>query len=88
MENFIEKLYWGDIRPWEKYMGKDHPQRKILSKMNTLEEELLNHLSEEDKELFHQYQEYHNKLQSDSEVERFVEGFQLGVRMMVSAVGG
>lgn len=56
--------------------------------MNTLEEELLNHLSEEDKELFHQYQEYHNKLQSDSELERFVEGFQLGVRMMVSAVGG
>lgn len=28
MENFIEKLYWGDIRPWEKYMGKIIPRER------------------------------------------------------------
>ena len=88
MENFIEKLYWGEIKPCEKHLGKDHPQTKLLQNVITAEDELLRYLSEDGRRCLEKYQDCHGKMQSALEVDRFVEGFTLGVRMMMAAAHG
>lgn len=86
MENFIKKLYWGEIRPWEKHIEKENPQAKIQEKIVAAEDEMLKYLSEDGKRCLEKYQDYHTELQSEAELDRFVEGFTLGVRMMIAAV--
>lgn len=88
MENFIKKLYWGEIRPWEKHIDDDHSQAKLLKQIVDAEDELIRYLSEDGRRCLEKYQDCHSELQSAVELDRFVEGFTLGVRMMIDAVHG
>ena len=85
--SMIGKLYWGELRPCEQYVTSHREQAKLVSKLTNLEEDLLPALSGDALELFHRYQECHSELQANAELDRFVAGFRLGVKLMTEVMG-
>lgn len=86
MENFIEKLYCGEIRPCEMPFATTKNRSEMLSKISEMQESITATMTEEEAEQFEEYRELYSQIQSMIETDRFSEGFRLGVLMMLDVV--
>ena len=88
MENILEELYYGNINPQDKCFDRDSEYAKFVKIIADNEEKLdafLRGISAAEKEhkLFSQLMDAHSSILVFSEKERFIEGFQLGARLML-----
>ena len=82
MKSFIEEIYCGNIRPWEKAFVKDSKYQKIAMNFSMAENELINFLDGKEKELFNKLLKLHSDLIELSCREYYAEGVRFGVRLM------
>lgn len=83
MRNFIEELYYGNIRPNEKKFIRNTQYSKALETMSKIENETLNRLSDNDKKLLNNMVNASDEFSACTSVEHFKMGFALGVRLMI-----
>ena len=87
-ENILEDLYHGNINPNDKCFDRDSEYAKCLGVIADNEKKLIAFLNElptaeEERRLFSQLMDAQLEISSFGEVERFIEGFQLGARFMM-----
>ena len=82
MKNFIEELFYGNIDPQARGYKKESNIRKVLDKINDIEEQLTNKLSNEEKKLFLDFVDAHSELSAESSLDSFIVGFRLGARFL------
>lgn len=86
--NLIEELYFGNICPHEESFDKRSRYAAFLKTISVNEEKLNAYFkahtgAEEEQHLFSQLINAQGEIQRFSELNRFVEGFQLGARLML-----
>ncbi len=86
--NLIEELYFGNICPNEESFDKRSRYASFLKTISVNEEKLNAYFkthtgAEEEEHLFSQFINAQGEIQRFSELDRFVEGFQLGARLML-----
>jgi len=87
-ENILEDLYHGNINPSEKCFDRDSEYAKFVKIVSDNEEKLAAFLdgisaAKEEQHLFSQLINAHLEVLGFSELDRFIEGFQLGARFMM-----
>lgn len=79
----LENLYYGNIQPNER-LARNMDRLRHLEKLSSRnEEELLSTLTDKQKETFEKYKDCNNELLGVTEVNAFVEGFTLAMKIMV-----
>ena len=79
----LENLYYGNIQPNEG-LARNIDRLRHLEKLSSRnEEELLSTLTDKQKETFEKYKDCNNELLGVTEVNAFVEGFTLAMKIMV-----
>ena len=81
--NFIEELYYGNINPNEKKPNRNTQLSKAMELFSKNENELVEKLSKDEKELFNDMVNASDEISACTSVENFKIGFILGVRMMI-----
>ena len=81
--NFIEELYYGNINPNEKKPNRNTQLSQAMELFSTNENELVEKLSKDEKELFNDMVNASDEISACTSVEYFKIGFILGVRMMI-----
>lgn len=86
--NLIEELYFGNICPNEESVDKRSRYASFLKTISVNEEKLNAYFkahtgAEGEQHLFSQLINAQGEIQRFSELDRFVEGFQLGARLML-----
>jgi len=87
-ESILEDLYYGNIGPHVKCFDPHSEYAKFQKIIADNEEQLTAFLhgipkSEEEQHLFSQLMNAQNEVSVFSELERFIEGFQMGARFML-----
>ena len=85
MQDILRDLYYGNYAAFERTYSRESEQAKALGIVVDLEEKLQNVLSEEQRALFKQYDDAVADLASISNADCFVEGYQLGVNLILAA---
>lgn len=85
MRDILRDLYYGNYAAFERTYSHESKQAQALGIVVDLEEKLRNILSEEQKALFKQYDDAIADLASVSNADCFVEGYQLGVNLILAA---
>lgn len=85
MRDILRDLYYGNYAAFERTYSRESEQAKALGIVVDLEERLRSMLSEEQKALFKQYDDAVADLASVSNADCFVEGYQLGVNLILAA---
>ena len=85
MRDILRDLYYGNYAAFERTYSRESEQAKALGIVVDLEEKLRSMLSEEQKALFKQYDDAVADLASVSDADCFVEGYQLGVNLILAA---
>lgn len=85
MRDILRDLYYGNYAAFECTYSRESEQAKALGIVVDLEEKLRNMLSEEQKVVFKQYDDAVADLASVSNADSFVEGYQLGVNLILAA---
>ena len=83
---FLDKFWNGGIVPGE---GRYHPTREYTEATNVMDrcnDILADHLSKEDYQVFREYTDAMLKAGCAESCENFIEGFRLGVRMMIDVL--
>ena len=83
--DMVRHLYYGNYVAFERTYSRESEQAKALGIVVDLEEKLRSMLSEEQKALFKQYDDAVADLASVSNADCFVEGYQLGVNLILAA---
>ena len=79
----LENLYYWNIQPNER-LARNIDRLRHLEKLSSRnEEELLSTLTDKQKETFEKYKDCNNELLGVTEVNAFVEGFTLAMKIMV-----
>ena len=86
MRDILRDLYYGNYAAFERTYTRESEQSKALGIVVDLEEKLRNMLSEEQKAVFKQYDDAVADLASISNADSFVEGYQLGVNLILAAI--
>lgn len=84
----IENLYYGNIVPAEKGIKRGCEYSKLLNLAARNEEKLSATLTKEQKILFEKYKECCMDMYGIAEIEAFVSGVKLGVKIMVETYTG
>ncbi|OJU17311.1 MAG: hypothetical protein BGN88_02020 [Clostridiales bacterium 43-6] len=89
--NFIEELYYGNISPVEKGYDANSCYASFVRVIANNEGKLLDYLNslpeaKEEQRLFSQLVEAQDEVLRFSEMNRFIEGFQLGARLMLDSL--
>lgn len=85
VRDILRDLYYGNYAAFERTYSRESEQAKVLGMVVDLEEKLRNMLSEEQKAIFKQYDDAVADLASVSNADCFVEGYQLGVNLILAA---
>ena len=88
MENLINELYYGNIRPVEQMGGHTPEAAAIMKRVHENEDRLEACLNEQEKELLHTSQNDRLDVTCIIEEKRFREAFILGARLMVEILTG
>ncbi len=88
MRDILRDLYYGNYAAFEHTYSRESEQAKALGYVVELEEKLRNTLTEAQKDLFKQYDDAVADLASVSNADCFVEGYQLGVNLILAAFPG
>ena len=83
MDNIINELYYGNIRPVEQMGGLTPEAAAIMKRVHENEDRLEASLNEQEKELFHIIQDDRLEVTCIIEEKRFREAFCLGARLMM-----
>ncbi len=84
--NTLEDLYYGNLFPNEKCAKIDDETKELLGLLNRNGEKLTATLSNEQKETFEKYKDYNREISEICEREAFLNGFRLGVRIIIESV--
>ena len=84
----LEDLFYGNINPHERYIKKGTRVDKLVKLICKNEEELVNSLTEKQKEIFEKFKDCTTELSLITEVECFKSGFILSTRLMVESMEG
>ena len=79
----LEDLYYGNISPHERYIKRGTRVDKLVKLICKNEEELNAGLTEKQKETFEKYKDCYNEMFGVAEVNAFVNGFTLAMKIMV-----
>ena len=80
MANFIEELYYGNIKPQNVRSKESKAYSREMKVLSENEDALLERLPEEDKKLFLEYVDAWGIVDGESVVDGFINGFRLGAR--------
>ena len=83
MGKLLEDLYFGRIAPWEMKMTTDSNLRRAMDDMLRYEEQLTGQLDEAEQQIYKKLIDAQDEVDSIMSKENFIQGFRLGVRMMV-----
>lgn len=81
--NIIEELYFGNIDPNMKRVERNSRIAKAMQTLSDSEEKLTVLLDGKEKNLLFDLVNAQSEIVATSELERFIEGFQLGARFML-----
>ena len=84
----IRDLFCGNIHPYERDILKDSKGDKLAKLTIRHENTLRATLNESEVEILEKYKDAMTELNSLSECEGFINGFQLGVRLMAESFYG
>ena len=85
MDNILEKLWYGNIAPWEQSTRHDREYKELTALLRRNRDRLTEGLTEAQKELLEKYDECQNELNAKTEKNAFVQGFCLGTRLLAAA---
>ena len=88
MDNIINELYYGNIRPAEQMGGLTAEAAAIMKRVHENEDKLEASLDEQEKKLFRTIQDDRLEVASIIEEKRFREAFTLGARLMAEILTG
>ena len=83
----LDKLWRGKLSPSEQCVNHGSEYSEIRHRATQLSTQLGSCLSEEGKRLFQEYQELREQMCYISEEDMFVNGFRIGVGLLLDAVG-
>ena len=82
----IEDLYYGRISPYELSISATPEYQKLKAQADRNEDSLRESLSDEQKELLDKLIETVTDISSISERDMFINGFRLGVKLMIDVM--
>lgn len=84
--DILEDLYYGNLFPHEKCAKLDDEMKELNGLLNRNEEKLTATLSDEQKETFEKYKDCNREISEICERNAFLNGFRLGVRIIIEVV--
>lgn len=84
--DILEDLYYGNLFLHEKVSKLDDETKELLRLLNRNEEKLIANLSNEQKETFEKYKDCNQEISEICERNAFLNGFQLGARIIIEVV--
>ena len=85
MDNILEKLWYGNVVPWEQTGRHDREYKELTELLCRNRDRLTEGLTEAQKELLEKYDECQNELSAKTEKNAFVQGFCLGMRLLAAS---
>ena len=85
MDNILEKLWYGNVSPWEQGNRNDRETRELTSLLTQNRDRLAKELTEAQKELLEKYDGFRDELSALTEKRAFIQGFCLGMRLFAAA---
>ena len=83
----LDKLWQGKLSPNEQCIQHGSEYSEIRHKATQLSKEIVSGLSEEGKRKYQEYQDLRERMCYISEEDMFVNGFRIGVGLLLDAVG-
>ena len=83
----LDKLWRGTLSPSEQCIVHGSEYSNIRHKATQLSKQIVSSLSEDGKRLFQEYQDLREQMAYISEEDMFVNGFRIGVGLLLDAVG-
>lgn len=83
----LDKLWNGKIRPCERYVLENSPYAKLTHESVELMHTLRAAMSPELKQQYDTYCDMQMELEKISEEDAFIQGFRLGVRLLLDVMG-
>ena len=83
----LDKLWRGELSPSEPCVRYGSEYSEIRHKATELSKAIVSDLSEEGKRMYQEYQELRERMAYISEEDMFVNGFRIGVGLLLDAVG-
>ena len=85
MDNILEKLWYGNVAPWEQTGRHDREYKELAALLCRNRDRLTEGLTEAQKELLEKYDDCQSELSAKTEKNAFVQGFCLGTRLLAAA---
>ena len=82
----IRELYYGNVHPFERDIEKDSESDRLAKLVLRHDAELKATMNEKELELFEKFKDAVTELNCLNECGSFVNGFRLGVRLIVEAL--
>ena len=82
----IRELYYGNVHPFERDIKKDSESDRLAQLALRHDAALKATMNENEQELFGKFKDAVTELNCLNECESFINGFQLGVRLIVEAL--
>lgn len=86
MKQVLEDFYFGEIQPNIRSHSSNPRLKKCSQTINENEEILLKLLEGKERKLFLDFVDAQSEVEGTSAVENFINGFKLGVRMIVESI--
>jgi len=83
----LDKLWQGKLSPNEQCIVHGSEYSDIRHKATQLHKQIVSSLSEEGNRIFQEYQDLREQMAYISEEDMFVNGFRIGVGLLLDAVG-
>ena len=83
----LDKLWQGKLSPNEQCIVHGSEYSDLRSKAVQLEKQILSRLSNDGKQVLQEYQDLREQMAYISEEDMFVNGFRIGVGLILDAVG-
>lgn len=86
MQNILEALYSGEIRPIEQIVSKDSEYQKRMKQQTEILDKLFSGLTEEQSSQLEEYLNLENKVQAYLNQKLFCRGFSIGIQILLEAM--
>ena len=83
----LDKLWRGELSPNEPCVRHGSEYSELRHKATQLSTQIISSLSEDGKRMYQEYQELRERMCYISEEDMFVNGFRIGVGLLLDAVG-
>ena len=83
----LDKLWRGELSPNEPCVRHGSEYGELRHQATQLSTKIVSSLSEEGKRMYQEYQELRERMAFISEEDMFVNGFRIGVGLLLDAVG-